>query len=202
MQDGQRRPGTSSSAIDNTCKPIQKHICEMHRVREPIPERPCRVPRKAQQVCERIGWQSLSEFEGVPPSTVHPPPSSLLRSPSSFLPNHWKLLGGLSGASWGLSGATLEFLGASWDPLEGCGLGRDIGGNKLQMSIRFPPPGPLLGASWTALGASWAVLGPCWAVLGLSWGPPSWGGLASLQGRLGLSEARNSENAKILQTPN
>ena len=92
-------------------------------------------------------------------------------------------LGGLLGASWGLLGAS--------------------SGGSLDLSIRGPSRGPLLGPSWRSLGPSWAHLGPSWGPLG-----PSWGGLGGLLGRLGallggswaVLERREAETARRLES--
>ena len=78
---------------------------------------------------------------------------------------------------------------------------------RLEMTVRVPPLGPLLAPSWSALGPSWSLLGPfwapSWAVLGSSWRRlgPSWAGLGGRVGRLGLWEARKGDHTRIREKP-
>ena len=75
-------------------------------------------------------------------------------------------LGGLFGASWRPLGGLLEAaskplggrFGASFGPLGA--LLRLSRGGRLEVSVRGPPLGPLLGPSWGSLGMSWTPLGP------------------------------------------
>eukprot|EP00959_Pyramimonas_sp_CCMP1952_P126487 2645428-Pyramimonas_sp.AAC.1 len=60
------------------------------------------------------------------------------------------------GASWGSCGASWGLLEASLE-------------ERVDIGVRAPRLGPLLGPSWAVLGAYWAVLAPFWAVLGASW---------------------------------
>ena len=68
--------------------------------------------------------------------------------------------------AFSLLGPSRGRLGASW-------------GGELDVSVRVPCLGPLLGPSCGPFGPSWAALGPSWGSLGPSWGP-----LGGLLGRL------------------
>ena len=107
-------------------------------------------------------------------------------------------VGGPLGASWGLLVSILGLLGGLLGPPGG------LSGGRLELSVRVPPLGAVLGLSWAVLGASWAVLGPSWTVLGPSWGPlgPSWGALRGSWSSLGWSEARKGDNMTYIEKHN
>ena len=82
------------------------------------------------------------------------------------------------------SGGPSGLLGSLWGVLlEGLlAVSRaKLGGKRIETSVRVPPLGPLLGASW-------AVLGP----LG-----PSWGHLGGLLVRFELTKAWKRDNPKV-----
>ena len=100
----------------------------------------------------------------------------------------WGPFGASFGHLLGLLRACRRSLGSPW-------------GGGLEISIRVPPLGPLLGLSWAVLdgavlGAPWAVLGPSWGLLGQSWGD-----LGGLSGGLGRCEDLKSECAEHVRFP-
>ena len=125
----------------------------------------------------------------------------------TILGSSWAVLGaswGPLGATWGPLGRFLgplgSLLGAFW-----CLLGVSLGG-KLEMLVRAPSLGPLLGRSWSLFGPSWRPPGPSGVPLAgraPSWGPlrPSWGDLWSLLGRFGAWGSRKSGNTKNIEKP-
>ena len=124
----------------------------------------------------------------------------ILEGSSWHLGGFLELLGGLLGASWGPLGGLLGLLGGTSGASRGL-LGSSWG-ERLELSVRIRPLGPLLGSTSVSLGPSWGPLGPSWGHLELSWGSP--GGLMARLGTvlgalLAVLDAAKTKEASMLK---